>query len=337
MNPRQRASARLLLGVIVGVFTLWLTFRGIDPRQLGAVLAGLNYWFVLGGVLSVVATVAVTTARWRMLLAPANPVVGWRSVFESVVVGQMLNIMLPIRAGDFVRAYALSRFEGIAMGGVVATIAVEKLADLLAQGAAMAVLILRFTFPAALAGSARASIILSGLALGVAVVTTRYSDWILDWAAGLPLLPKSYRAGFGRHAGSAKRALAVLRDPKAMATVWVMTGLTVGLAASTNYLLFKAFGLDLSLSAALILLIVLQFGNAPVSTPGNLGVYHYLAVLVLSAFSVDRQVAVAYAVVLYTVALGPKILLGAVIIAVPGHGSRYRTSVADFLSARAST
>lgn len=335
MNRRQRSTARLFFGLIVGGFTLWLTFRGIHLGELRAVLAGLNYWWVLCGLLSVVATVAVTTARWRVLLAPAAPAVAWRSVFEAVVVGQMLNIMLPIRAGDFVRAYALGRIEGIAMGGVVATIALEKIADLLAQGAAVALVVLRFTFPSALAGSARVSIALSAVVLGVAVVTTRYGDWILKRVARLPLVPESYRAGLGRHGGSAIRAFEILRDPKAMALVWVVTALTVGLAASTNYFLFKAFGLELPFSAALLLLVVLQFGNAPVSTPGNLGVYHYLTVLVLSAFSVDRRVAVGYAVVLYAVALGPKILLGTVIIGIPGHGSWYRTTFADYLTARA--
>jgi uncharacterized protein (TIRG00374 family) len=314
---------------------LWLTFRGTDLAELRAILAGLNYWFVLSGIASVVATVSVATVRWRVLLTPGNGAVAWRPLFESVVVGQMLNIMLPIRAGDFVRAYALGRIEGIAMSGVVATIAIEKAADLLAQGVAMTVLLLRFSLPSGLTGSARASMILGAVALIVGVVATRYGGWTVTWIARLAVVPEAYRAVVARFGASTIQGFAALRNAKAIVALWTLTALTVGLAASTNYLLFKAFGLDLPVSAALLLLVVLQFGNAPVSTPGNLGVYHYLTVLVLSAFSVDRQVAVAYAVVLYTVALAPKILLGTVIVAVPGHGSWYRTTFADYLTTRA--
>jgi uncharacterized protein (TIRG00374 family) len=327
--------ARLLVGLSVCGLTLWLTFRGIDFAGVRATLAGLNYWFVLWGIVSVVLTVGVATVRWRVLLTPGTGAVAWRPVFESVVVGQMLNIVLPMRAGDFVRAYALGRIEGIATGGVVATIAIEKAADLLAQGVAMAVLFLYFSVPLGLTGPGRASMILGAAALIAGVVATRYGKRTVNWIPRLPLVPETYRAILARHSASTIQGLAALRDAKAIAALWSLTALTVGLAASTNYLLFKAFGLDVPVSAAFLLLVVLQFGNAPVSTPGNLGVYHYLTVLVLSAFAVDRQVAVGYAVVLYAVALAPKIILGAVIIAVPGHGSRYRTTFADYLTARA--
>lgn len=46
------------------------------------------------------------------------------------------------------------------------------------------------------------------------------------------------------------------------------------LAASTNYLLFVAFGFELPVIAALFLLVVLQVGNNAVSVPGNIGVFH---------------------------------------------------------------
>jgi hypothetical protein len=81
-------------------------------------------------------------------------------------------------------------------------------------------------------------------------------------------------------------------------------GSRVGLAVATNYVLFRAFDLSLSPMTALLLFAVLQIGGAPAATPGNLGVFHYPAVLVL----------VAYAVVLHAVALRPKIIAGVIII-----------------------
>ena len=68
--------------------------------------------------------------------------------------------------------------------------------------------------------------------------------------------------------------------------------------------------------------------------PGNVGVFHYLTVLVLSAFSVDRQVAVGYALVLYFVALVPKIILGAYILGAPSQGALYRLTLRNSWSAR---
>jgi len=64
------------------------------------------------------------------------------------------------------------------------------------------------------------------------------------------------------------------------------------------------------LTAALFLLIVLQVGSAPPTTPGKVGVFHYLVVLAMSAYSVDKELALAYSLVLYAVALLPKIMIG---------------------------
>jgi len=63
-------------------------------------------------------------------------------------------------------------------------------------------------------------------------------------------------------------------------------------------------------TAALFVLIVLQVGSAPPSAPGKLGVFHYLTVLALSAFGVDKVLALAYSLLLYVVALMPKIVIG---------------------------
>jgi uncharacterized membrane protein YbhN (UPF0104 family) len=87
------------------------------------------------------------------------------------------------------------------------------------------------------------------------------------------------------------------------------------LAASTNYLLFFAFGLTVPAAAAIVLVIALQAGNSIVSVPGNIGVFQYVTVLTLGAYSVDRDVAFAYAVVLHVIALMPKVIAGALLLA----------------------
>ena len=85
-----------------------------------------------------------------------------------------------------------------------------------------------------------------------------------------------------------------------------------------------AFGFKLPAIAALFLLVVLQVGNSAVSVPGNLGVFHYLTVLALAVYGIDRERALAYAIVLYAVALLPKIALGVLIMAAGPHGFSFQ-------------
>ncbi len=62
---------------------------------------------------------------------------------------------------------------------------------------------------------------------------------------------------------------------------------------------------------AFALLVMLQIGTAVVSVPGNLGVFHYLTVVTLATWSVPTETAIATALVLHIVTLGPKIVLAA--------------------------
>ena len=78
----------------------------------------------------------------------------------------------------------------------------------------------------------------------------------------------------------------------------------------TNYIILRDVDIQVPFTAALFVLIVLQVGSAPPSAPGKLGVFHYLAVLALSAFSVEKDLALAYSVLLYVVALLPKVVIG---------------------------
>jgi hypothetical protein len=81
-----------------------------------------------------------------------------------------------------------------------------------------------------------------------------------------------------------------------------------------NYTVFLALGLPLSFAAALFLVIVLEVGVAVPSAPGKLGIFHYLCILALGVFGLEKGAALGYAVLLYFVVFGPPSLLGALFL-----------------------
>jgi hypothetical protein len=80
--------------------------------------------------------------------------------------------------------------------------------------------------------------------------------------------------------------------------------------ALTNALVFFAFDLELSPYVALVLLVVLMSGVALPPLPGNLGVFVYLCILVLSLFDVNRETALVYGITLQIVAFLPLVVVG---------------------------
>ncbi|NIN63422.1 MAG: UPF0104 family protein, partial [Anaerolineae bacterium] len=86
--------------------------------------------------------------------------------------------------------------------------------------------------------------------------------------------------------------------------IWVLAGLT-------NYLTLLALGIEVPLVvASLFILAVIHIGLVVPSSPGRIGVFHFLCVLSLSFFGVDGAVALAYGFVLHFIVVVPVILVG---------------------------
>ena len=96
-----------------------------------------------------------------------------------------------------------------------------------------------------------------------------------------------------------------------LAAIAALTAVIPVTAAATNLLVLQSFNLPVPGITAFVLLVVLQIGTAVVSVPGNVGVFHYLTVVTLAAWDVPQPTALAVAIVLHLVSLGPKVILGA--------------------------
>jgi hypothetical protein len=154
---------------------------------------------------------------------------------------------------------------------------------------------------------------------GIAIVwaMAAYGSSVAARVAAIPHFPPGLR-----------RRLVAFHDAFAMgfsqgwsARHWLqLLALSVGVLvfpAMANQLLFQAFGLSLPLWSGLLLLLILQVGSVPPSLPGRLGIFNYLTVVTLEWLGVDRVTAVSYSLVLYVIAFVPKLLLGALFLALP--------------------
>jgi glycosyltransferase 2 family protein len=76
------------------------------------------------------------------------------------------------------------------------------------------------------------------------------------------------------------------------------------------YLLFLAFGFQLPVVAAFVLMIILIIGIAIPTAPGFIGNWHYFCILGLSLFGVPKTDALTFAIIYHFLSLGVLIILG---------------------------
>ncbi|MEI6668866.1 MAG: lysylphosphatidylglycerol synthase transmembrane domain-containing protein [Acidobacteriota bacterium] len=303
---------RVLIGSIVGLVALWLAFRGESPEALLAAIRLADPWWMVVALLSIAASLGLVALRWRVLFGittTSPPSLGL--LFRALVLGQAVNIVLPIRVGELVRVLLVYRSGGQTIERTFVTVAAERLMDTGTVALAAGWLAMQVVFPPWLAGPVRALTMVGLIAAGVGVVTMLAGRQVAAFLR--TKVETSAHQGVARLArlsASAAEEAWHVRDPRTLVPALVLTVLILVMSAATNYILMTAFHLTLPMTAPILVLLVLQVGSAPVSTPGNLGVFQYLTVLALGVYSVDRTTAAAYSIVLYAIAYGPKLVLG---------------------------
>ena len=302
---------KIIIGTILGVLAVWLAFRGVSIEQLWGVLSGANPWLVILGIGAVLLNVATISLRWWVTLLRDWQRSEYNAILGGVYLGQMFNILLPARLGELARIYFVSERIDTTKSTLLGSLVLEKVIDLIAFGMALLLLISALSLPAWVTDPGNTFIILALIALLAVIALLLFGRRLLRWST--PLLKKLTGSWGDRITGILERALTgfdSMRSWKRQLPIWALTFLSLTLSTLTNYVVMESVQIQAPFTAALFVLIVLQVGSAPPSAPGKLGVFHYLAVLALSAFAVDKDLALAYGVLLYVVALMPKVLIG---------------------------
>ncbi|MEA3350302.1 MAG: lysylphosphatidylglycerol synthase transmembrane domain-containing protein [Chloroflexota bacterium] len=311
----RRTILQIVIGSILGIAAIYLAFRGVSVSQLWKTLGQANPWLTLVALLIALLNVAVFTLRWWVML-----LLDWRlrkylAMLAGVYLGQMFNILLPARLGELARIYFVGERVRVSKSKLLGTVVIEKVADLVAFGVGVLLLLLMISLPSWVFEPGQLLIAMAVASLLGVVVIMLWGQKLLNWLR--PWLEKLLGRWGQRLAGMFEQALSgldSLRSWRRQAAIWACSFLVVILSTLTNYFLLLALDIQAPFSAALFVLVVLQVGSAPPSAPGKLGIYHYLAVIALSVFAVEKDLALAYGVLLYVVALLSKVIIGVFVL-----------------------
>ncbi|UCE23977.1 MAG: flippase-like domain-containing protein [Candidatus Zixiibacteriota bacterium] len=306
MTVRVRKLIYVIVGISVSGVLIWMLFRNIDMQKLILALKEADYLWLVPNILIIMLTMYQRAFRWRFMIAPIKHV-EFSNLIAATCIGFMANNVLPLRLGEFARAYSLSSQDrGVTKSASLATIFVERMVfDLVA-------LLLIFGAVVSYSASLRSHleenmIAATKLAIAIALVgllsmlllalrpnqvgnvLTRYLFFLPDRANEFI---KNVIVKFSH-------GLIFLTDMKAVINVGLQTLLIWILMGLSNYFVFKAFGFDIPLDASFVLLVVVSVLILAPSTPGFLGVYHYGVVLSLSVYGITDERALSCALVLH--------------------------------------
>jgi len=121
---------RVWIGFAVTGLCLWLALRNVDLAAVGEALRTADWRLILFiAVPSNLVAVYIRAHRWRCLTDPIQPI-AVPSLFKAVGIGFMANNLLPLRMGEFIRAWALSRESGGNVTKLFGTVVFERVIDM---------------------------------------------------------------------------------------------------------------------------------------------------------------------------------------------------------------
>ncbi|HVP22029.1 MAG TPA: lysylphosphatidylglycerol synthase transmembrane domain-containing protein [Anaerolineaceae bacterium] len=302
-----------ILGLILSLGSLFLAFRGISFSQIADAVPTINLGLLGLAVLASIVTLVAKGARWILLFNQRPP--SFQRSFRIQTIGIFINAIAPARLGDLLRAYLMGDQERHSKVFVLGTIVVEKVIDMFFLVVSMVVLLPQMVFPNWVSEpSELTAILLAALILVCGLILWKRDSFLGLMEKVSVIFPGRIRGWLLRQLKNLVDSLECVRNPRQLAGIMVWSLLVWVLGFGTNLLTFWALGLSVSTLAAVFLLVVLQVGVAVPSSPGRIGVFHYLTILALSVFSIPREAALGCGIVLHLVVYVPLFLLGAFFI-----------------------
>jgi uncharacterized protein (TIRG00374 family) len=295
--PRWQHVGWTLSGLLLAAIFLYYALRGVDVHELGVTLAAARPWPVVLTCVLGTATLLLRALRWQALLN-SEGTVGFRSVFWATAAGYFGNTFLPARAGELVRTLLIKWSSSLDGAFVLATALAERVTDAIVLVLIASVVLMFFPGHSGwLAGAARPFAIVGvcgALVVGILPLTGSLPHRMV---CTVPM-PAALQPRVVRAVDAAIRGLRAFHSGPRLGWFIALTGVIWTGDAVTAIAAATAIGLHLPLPIAFLLLSALGVASALPSTPGYVGIFQFVSVMVLSPFGFSRAEAISLVVVL---------------------------------------
>ena len=334
----KKLLASLSIGMAVSVLALYLAFRNVPLKDLLAYMGTIDYIWAAAATLLVVLVFVLRAVRWQIILA-SSAAIGFRQAFHPLMIGFMINCILPGRVGEIARPVVLQKKEHVPFSTGLATVAVERLFDF---GLLMVFFALVLTFIEVApnldttiggyhlsrntlvsigAGMAKLSIV---LVVGMVMITfapvrsrikalIRRMPDALVWIgpAGRQKMQAKICTPVLQLVDHVADGFELLKHPARIGGCIGLSFLIWGLTAFSHYVMALGCpGINLSFLESSAVMIIICFFIALPSVPGFWGLWEAGGVFALALFGIAAGDAAGYTLANHAVQMFPVILIG---------------------------
>jgi hypothetical protein len=309
------------LAIALSVACLYYAFHAIEWSKAAHAARDANYGLLLLSVIAATGMFVLRARRWRTILDPVAPNVPFGPLWRSIAIGQMATNILPVRTGEIVRPFALSReMPNVPFSMSLASVAVDRIFD--------AIVVLLLFGVAMMSPGLPSTLTFYGTTLSVTQIIRTLSVAplaLLVCLYALVFFPSRLIRLFEAFARPVSRTLeqkgsemlrrfadglSVLRNPRHFIAVFLWTLAHWLLQPLAFWLAMRAFDIQVPWQATLFVQGVIVVAVAVIPSPGFFGVFEAAAAAALSAYGVEHTLGTTWALTFHVATFIPITVIG---------------------------
>lgn len=132
-------ALRWVLSLATAAVLLYFSFRWVKWEEFIEGIRGCDITYIIGSMAAGTAAFFIRAYRWRAIMRPMNPGIGFAESFDGINIGNLSNFIFP-RIGEFVRCGIISSTGKLPYNKVLGSVVMERSWDMMS----LAVILIAF-------------------------------------------------------------------------------------------------------------------------------------------------------------------------------------------------
>jgi glycosyltransferase 2 family protein len=314
----------MVISLLVSLAIVAYLFAKLDWGEVWTQLQAVNPWFLAVLPLGFFVMFYLRALRWHLIL-PNREQLSMRALFDATILGFFASTVLPLRAGEIIRPWLLSRWQPVSFSASLASILIERLSDAVCM---LGLLILCLTqmneVPQLVLVAANALGGLTGILIIVVLISyiiPTKTERFFHTCCNLTL-------GRFSPAGSSKInemiteyfiGVRIISTPGQLFMVMFYSLLMWLVVALWYQVLLWGFGIYPSWWVGMMLNVMIALAVAAPSAPGFVGTFQVGCIVALSTiYGYSKEFAMAYSMIAHVIQMALIVIAGIVVLQLRG-------------------
>ncbi len=320
MSSQTRSHAFLIVSCSLSIVLLFYLFSEVKFSLLISEFENINFFYVPILCLLVWLGLWIRAIRWRYLL-PKNISFRAGDLYDATTLGLLSSLILPLRAGEIVRPWVLSRNASVSFSAALASIITERVFDVLAILFLCALSFSRLEHAPIFVVVGAKSL---GVLCGIMIVIIIGSYYKPDLAVSLGqtickrmlfFTQPSFIEKISKMWDEFVYGLMAISRFRDIAIVFLWSLLLWGAFSAYYQLGLWMFGREADLWVGITINVVVALAVAAPSAPGFLGTFQLGCVVALhNIYGFPEELALGYSVIVHVLQFVSMFILGFVVL-----------------------